>query len=415
MRIVLGFLLPMFMFGQSYGLKTLIDNANNKNGLIEAKTIKIKSAQESVDAAESAYWPTVDVGASGSQVSPNNVVSPGQTTTAYAAASMNLYDGGRKSALLSGKEFEYDAAVFEKSAFEKSITLEIVRQYYGIQTRKATLAALQERSTELRAQIHRVEKFKTAGLSTQEDVDQLQSVYAGNDYIIANTKLALVTSEQHLKLLSGLPVKYLKKNTFAEPKNVKFEIFENIKMLEARANAVGETSKAIKSGYQPQVNVSDTYHQSHFDDTVSMAGFDGSGLLIDNQNKVMVSVDMRLFDRGRMSKESEAVRYQKLSLLSEIEYAKKEQKMNFHLSQKSLEATRSQLKSVLSEIKAANSTYSAFKQKFEAGLVDNIAFLDTLARKTLAQARYKETLYNYEINKSIYYYYAGKNPKEFIR
>ena len=55
------------------------------------------------------------------------------------------------------------------------------------------------------------------------------------------------------------------------------------------------------------------------------------------------------------------------------------------------------------------------RQKFEVGLVDNIAFLDALAQKTLAEARYKETIYDYEVKKSIYYYYAGKDPKEFIR
>lgn len=415
MRIVLGFLLPLFVFGQGYGLRTLIDNANQKNGLIEAKSINIQSAQERVGAAQSAYWPTVDVGGSGSYVSPNNIVTPGQTATAYAAVNLNLYDGGKKSALLSGKRFEYDAAVFEKGAFEKSITLEIVRHYYGIQKLKAVLKALEERSAELKAQIRRVEKFKVAGLSTQEDVDKLQAVYDGNDFTIANSKLALVTSEENLQLLSGLSAKYLKMNYFIEPKHIQFEIFENIKMLQARANAVGESANAIKSEYMPQVNVSDVYNKSHFDDTVTMTGFEGDGLLADHQNNLMVSVDIRLFDKGRISKESEAVRYQKLSLLSEVAYAKKEQRMNFNLSNKSLETTRTQLKSAKSELKAANSTYRVLKQKFEVGLVDNIAFLDALAQKTLAQARYEETLYDYEINKSIYYYYAGKSPKEFIR
>ena len=59
--------------------------------------------------------------------------------------------------------------------------------------------------------------------------------------------------------------------------------------------------------------------------------------------------------------------------------------------------------------------WDVLKEKFEVGLIDNIAFLDALTQKTQAQSRYKETLYDYEIGKSIYYYYAGKDPKEFIR
>ncbi len=415
MKILWGVLLPLFAFSQSYGLKTLIENANSKNGRIEAKAISIKAAKEGVGAAQSAYWPTVDVGANGTQATPTNIVSPGQSLTGFATANLNLYDGGRKSAILSGKQFEYTAALFEKSAFEKSIALDIVRHYYTIQTQKAVLAALQERSGELKAQIERVEKFQVAGLSTQEEVYKLQAVYDANDFTMAKTKLALETSEQNLKLLTGLPVNSLQKNTFAEPKNVRFETLETIRALEAKAGAVGEASKAIKSAYGPHVDLSDTYHQSKFDDTVNTAGFGGDSILLDHQNELTLSVGMRLFDAGKISQESEAVRYQKLSLLSEIDYAKKEQKMNFSLSKKSLETTRTQLKSAQSELQAANSTYSVLKQKFEVGLADNIAFLDALAQKTLAQARYKETLYTYEINKSIYYYYAGKSPKEFIR
>ena len=415
MKIVLGLFVPLYMFAQSYGLTTLVENANNENELIKAKEISIKAKQEEVGAAKSAYWPTVDIGASYSEVSPNSLVSPGQTSSAYASISMDLYDGGRKSALVNAKQFEQEASMFEKSAFEKSITLDIVHHYYSIQKYKATIHALEERATELKAQIIRVKKFKTSGLATQEEVDKLQAVFDSNNYTMANTRLALVTSEDNLQLLSGLPAKNLKNNHFQEPKNIQFETFENIKVLQANAKAIAERSNAIDAGYMPQVAVSDTYNKSHYDDTFAAPGFDSDELLLDHQNKLMLSVNMRLFDNGKMSQESEAVKYQKLSLLSEIEYAKKHQEMNFHLSKKSLDTLRSKRKSAKSALRAATSTYDALKEKFEVGLVDNIAFLDALTQKTLEQSRYKETLYDYEISKSIYYYYAGKDPKEFIR
>lgn len=412
MKILWGLFVPLYVFAQSYGLTTLVENANKANNLIKAKEISIKAKQKEVEAAKSAYWPTVDIGASQSYISPNSVVSPGETSAAYAMVSVDLYDGGRKSALLNAKRYEEEAAFFEKSAFEKSITLEIVRHYYGLKKLKATLDALQERSSELKEQIKRIKKFKGAGLSTQEEVDKLQAEYDSNNYTMANTKLEILRSEKNLQLLSGLPVKKLKRNYFHEPKNVEFEVFENIKMLQANSHAIGENANAINAGNKPQIRLSDTYNKYHYDDTVSLPGFD---LLDDHQNSLSISVNMRLFDNGRISKESEAVKYQKLALLSEIEYAENEQEMNFHLSQKSLETIRTRLKSAKSALRAATSTYDVLKEKFEVGLIDNIAFLDALTQKTLAQSRYKETLYDYEIGKSIYYYYAGKDPKEFIR
>jgi outer membrane protein TolC len=218
MKIFLGLFLPLFVFGQSYGLKTLVDHANKENRLIKAKEISIKSKVEQVEAAKSAYWPTLDIGASHSSLSPNNIVSPGETSSAFALISMDIYDGGRKSAVLRSKEYEYEASLFEKIAFEKSITLDIVRHYYEIQKFKSTLEALNERSAELKEQIKRVKKFKGAGLSTQEEVDKLQAEYDSNSYTMANAKLELLRSEKNLQLLSGLPAKSLKNNIF---KNLK--------------------------------------------------------------------------------------------------------------------------------------------------------------------------------------------------
>jgi len=412
MKILLALFVPLSVFAQSYGLVTLVENANKANSLIKAKEISIQARQKEVEAAKSAFWPTIDVGATQSYMSPTTVVSPGETSTAYAMVSVELYDGGRKSALLNAKRYEEEASFFEKSAFEKSITLQIVQNYYGLQKLKAILDALDERSTELKEQIKRIKKFQTAGLSTQEDVDKLQAEFDSNDYTMANTRLEILRSEKNLQLLSGLPAKDLKRNYFLEPKNVQFEVFEKIKMLQANANAIGENANAISAGNKPHIGLSDTYNKYRYDDTVALSGLD---ILQDHQNSLNLSVNMRLFDNGRVSKESEAVKYQKLSLLSEIEYAKSEQEMNFHLSEKSLETVRTRLKSAKSALRAAKSTYDVLKEKFEVGLVDNIAYLDALTQKTLAQSRYKETVYDYEIGKSIYYYFAGKDPKEFIR
>ncbi len=415
MKILLFIVLPLFLFGQSYGLKTFIRNASKTNGLLKAKEINIKASKEKIEAAKSAYWPTVDVGADYNLNTPNYVVSPGQEGNLYAVVSVDLYDGGRKDAILRGKGFEHEASFFEKSAFEKSITLEIVRHYYGIQTIKATLKALEKRAEELKAQILRVKKFRGAGLSTQEDIDKLVSVYENNNFTIENTKLSLERAEENLKLISGLSAKQLHRNYFVEPRGIHFETFETIKMLQAKANAVGENANALDAGYKPQVNLSDTYYTTHYDDFVSAPGFSGDEFLIDRQNILTLQVNMRLFDNGKMAKESEAVKYQKLALLSQIEHAKKEQQMNYRLAGKSLHTSRAKLKSSKAALKAAKSTYEVIRQKFEAGLVDNITFLDALAQRTLAYARYKETIYDYEVKKSIYYYYAGKDPKEFIR
>ncbi len=415
MRILWILLLPFFMFANSYGLKTFINHADKNNALIQAKELQIQAKAKGIEAVQSAYWPTLDVGASYAKVTPNALVSPGETATLLASLSVDLYDGGRKSALVNAKSFEHEASIFEKRAFQKSITLKIVRHYYMIQVHQATYNALLKRSKELKAQINRVKQFQNTGLATQEDVDRLQAAYENNAYTLANTELSIETSQENLKLISGLSAKKLKLNLFKTPKHIKFEFFDAIKVMQSNAKAIGENSKAIDAGYMPQVKLSDTYHTSDFDDLASVPNFSSDGLLIDHQNTLSISVNMRLFDNKKMAKESEVVQYQKMVLLSEIEQAKREQKMHFRLAKKSLETSLAKIHSTKSGLKAANSTYDVVKKKYEAGLVDNINFLDALTQKTLAIARDKETMYHYEISKSIYYYYAGKDPKEFIK
>ena len=414
MRLIWLFILPLWVFAQSYGLEGLIANAQKSNPMIKAKTLNSKAKSKELDAAGSAFWPTLDIGASYTKVNPNTLVTPGETTSGFATVSMELYDGGRKYALKRAKTFEYHASLFEQEAFAKNVSLKIIDHYYTILKLQAMLGALHGQSKELRVQLERIRKLKAAGLATQEDIDKLEAVYENNLYTVENTKLLLETRFENLSLESGVKVNSLQQNRFKEPHNIVFEPYEYSKILKANSEALKENANAVDAGYLPQVVIQDTYSKNQYGQVDSSSGF-GSEILLDHQNKMNISINMRLFDYGQMKREHEALQYQKLALDAEREYNIREQKMQFRLSQKNLKTIRAKLRSARSELKAARSTYKAIVKKFENGLVDNIAYLDALNNQTLAKARYDETRYEYEIAKSIYYYYAGKDPKEFIQ
>lgn len=414
MRILWLLMLPLWVFSQGVGLKGLIEHAGKTNPMIEAGTLKTKAKFKEMEAAGSAFWPTLDIGASYTRVNPNTLVNPGEVTAGYATVGMELFDGGRKKAFKRAKTYEYHASLLEQEAFSKSVTLEIIDDYYTIQKLQAMLGALNGQSKELRAQLERIKKFNVAGLATQEDIDKLEAVYESNRYTVENTKLLLETRLENLRLESGLPVNSLSRNRFKEPKNISFEPYEKSKILGANADAMGENAKAADAGYMPQVMLQDTYSRSNYDD-IANSSFPTDALLLDHQNKLTLLVNMRVFDHGKMKKEREALQYQKMALESEREYSVREQRMQFRLSKNNLKTIRAKLKSAQSELKAAGSTYRSVVKKFENGLADNIAYLDALNNQTLARARYDETRYDYEIAKSVYYYYAGKDPKEFIQ
>ena len=172
MRVLWLAILPLCISAQTYGLKTLIDHADKANPAIEAARLQSKGKAMEVEAAQSAFWPTLDIGASYSRVTPNSLVSPGEVTSGYATASVELYDGGRKQALLNAKRYTYTASLFEQMAFSKSVTLKIIDGYYTVRKLQAMLVALYGQSKELKAQLERIHRFHAAGLATQEDIDK---------------------------------------------------------------------------------------------------------------------------------------------------------------------------------------------------------------------------------------------------
>jgi len=292
------------------------------------------------------------------------------------------------------------------------LILDITNRYYSIYKLRSNLHTLKSQSKELIAQIDRIKKFYESGLATQVEIDKLQAVYENNQYLVANTNMQLITQVENIRLATGIKVDELKENRYREPKNIKYEAYETSKIISTKAKAIEQSAKAVDAGYMPQVVVSDSYRHSTYGG-VQSGGFEG--LLVEEENRLNLSIGMRIFDNGKMKKDSEALRYQKLALESNAIYAQEEQKMHFRLAKSRLQTLKNKRKSTQSALRASRSTYNVIVKKFDAGAVDNIAYLDALNKLTLAKARDKTTQYDYEIAKSIYYYYAGKDPKEFIK
>ena len=413
--IAISVLLPAILLGQNYGLGELIDRAYENNQMLKSKALNIQSKEKELEAQESSYWPTLDIGASYDNANPATPAMPGETLTGFASLGFELYDGGRRSSLVNAKNFYRQASLFERKAFEKSLALDIVNEFYGIKKLEANLNALNASAKELKAQIERIKKFAQAGMATEEDVDRLQAAYDDNVYLIESTKLDILSSEENLWLRSGIKTRKFKNSRFAEPGAVRYEHYEKTKILQNNAAAIGQQANAVDSAYLPQVKLEDTYRKSDFNRVKALPGDFGDAFFVNNQNRLGVTANMRLFDYGRLRKEREALQYQKMSLDSQAIYSRQEQQMNFRIAKSRLKTMKAKLRSAKSGLRAAKSTYAVIIKKFETGLVDNIAYLDALKKQTSSEALYKSTVYDYEIAKSIYYFYAGQDPRRYIR
>jgi outer membrane protein TolC len=89
--------------------------------------------------------------------------------------------------------------------------------------------------------------------------------------------------------------------------------------------------------------------------------------------------------------------------------------MQLELSLDRIHTANLNIKSSKSALKAAKSALKTITQKYNAGVVDNVVYLDALSAKTQAQATYEKALNDLEIAYAIYYYYNNKNIEEFLQ
>ena len=400
--------LPLFLYADS--LKSLLDYAQNNNELIVSKSIMKDSKNSELKSSQNNYYPTIDVGAFYQRYDEPSSIMPGTTYSGYATIGFDVYEGGKKSYTEKQKKDEHRASQFDFEATKKSTKLAIVQDFYNIKNLEASLSALKESSNAVKAQLDRMTQFYDAKLATSDDVDRLQAAYDTNIYMIDSTSFKIYSLQKELELKVGKKIEIFSDSRFKKMGNSDSDELDMIKSLRATKSSVLNASETIDSYYYPQVRIEDTYSLYGYQDESTTFPVEQ----LDNQNKIMATVNMRLIDFGAIGEAKEAVILQARALEQQILYQTKEQKMNQELSLKRIETAELNIKSSRSALKASTNALKTITEKFNASIVDNVVYLDALSSNTEAKSAYESSLNNLEISYALYYFYRGKNLEEFL-
>ncbi|MEK6659596.1 MAG: TolC family protein [Campylobacterota bacterium] len=408
MKKLILLVIPAFIFAQN--LKSLIEFAEQNNNLVIAGTLNQEAQNKNIDSKKSAYLPTIDVGAYYQSLEDKTPTQAGNIYSGYAKVGFDIYDGGKKSSLLEQAKNEHTARKHDVSEIKKSLALDITKDFYGVKSLNASLAAKEDAVKSLQEQLARIKKYYEAGLATKDDIDRLQSAYDTNIYETESLKLRILTTMKSLELKVGKKIDTLDDSSFKELVHEEFENSDAVNSLMAKERALMSSADSIESAYYPQIKVEDTY---------SLYGYDRTDTLhpqgLDNQNKIMLSANMRLFDYGTLSDAKQAVAISSQALGSEVQYKIKEQKMQYELSLARIDTSKIKIKSASSALAAAQSAFKTINEKYNAGIVDYVIYLDALTSKTSAGSLYETSLNELEIAYAMYYYYSGKNLAEYIK
>jgi len=410
-RVLLLFL-PIILYGEN--LKTLIELAEQKNDLVISKKYIEKSNEKNLLSKKSTYFPKLDAGAFYEKDTDANPLQPTDSYGAFAKVSYDIYDGSKRSSLIKSAKSTLTSSIYATKALKKSLALEITHTFFSIKTLESNLKAREEAQKTLKAQLERIKSFYEAKMATKDDVDRLQADFDTINYDMESIRFQILSLKSTLSLKTGVKVDNLDDSEFK--KNIDDDILQldTTKSLIAQKESIKQSANAIESYYYPNIRVEDSYTFYGYSGEDEFANSIGATPL-DKQNILLLSLNFRVFDYGELRKAKESTILNSQAIDSQINYQIKEQDINYKLAKAKIKTEEIKIKSAKSALKAAKSAFETIEQKYDAGIVDYIVYLDALTKKTLALALYKESLNSLEEAYGAYYYYAGKDIKEELK
>ncbi len=408
MRRLLLLVTPALLFG--VGLKSLLEDAKEGNDLLLSSKLTQDAKAKDVDSKTSAYFPTIDIGGFYQSLDEKTPMQAGDIYSGFAKASLDIYDGGKKSSLLDQSKSEYKASEYDTKEMRRTLSLDITQTFYTLKSLHASLDAKEDAKKSLDEQLSRVKTYFEAKLATKDDIDRLQAAYDTNMYEIESLKLQILSNLKLLELKVGKKVDALDDSSFKEVLQDEMLQSDAISSLMAKESGVLFGAESMMSLYYPQIKIEDSYNLYGYKRT-DLTHPEG----LENQNKVLLSANMRLFDFGTMSDAKQSMMLSAKALNAQIAFKTKEQKMQYELAIARIDTSKMKIKSAYSALNSAISAYTTIKEKYKAGIVDYVIYLNALTAQTSAQAMYETSLCELEMAYASYYYYSGRNLEEFIK
>ena len=408
-KIVLLVILPFSLNATS--LKEIMQITLKNNLNIKAMDFDIASKKETLKSVANTLNPTINLGANYNKLDLDTRSSQvGATLSGYLKFGVDLYDGGKNDSIKRQKGFEVESAKLGKKASTKEILLQVVQLFYGIKMVDENIKAYEDKSKTLSAQYRREKQKYDLKMITVDEVLKLQSEYESNRYIIEDLKYQKDELYQNLSLIAGKKITHIDNSKLPNIQNLKYKPSENIEALKSNLKAIDEGINQISAIKKPKIKLEDTISIYNYNDYNKAVLKD----LPDQQNQLMLSFSLNLYDSSTSSKKQSAM-LAKLVKKEQLNYAKSKEKIAFDLARKKLLTQKAKIDSAKSALEMANSVYDIILTKYQNGIVDNIAYLDALSKKTTNRALYNQALNNYEIAKANYYFSSGVDYQKVLK
>lgn len=392
-KIYFTFLVPIFLYSQN--LEELV-NLTIENRLVESSKQNLDALKDEYKSVQRGYLPKLDAGASYSineHEYPNN---PKKRANAYGSLNYLLYDGGKKYDIYDGYETNIKSGEKSLDALKNNLSLTVIQYYFDYLSLEAKKDAKQKEIEQLTAQEDRIGRFYKAGTTTEDEFQKIVSRLQNAIVELQEIELNIITITHNLEYITGTQVSIKDGSKLQDINNLiqKSPRFD-IQALDFETQSKQSVAQAQKSGYYPTITLDNTfnYYDNNYDKFIDT---DSNN----HQNVASANMKWNLFSFGQTKYQYESKQKEYLASRSNFEYEKNKADVDLQLALKSYNIAKAKIKSTEATLKAAQSAYEIIKSKFENGLIDNVAFLQSLTEKYDAISQHKKAINDLEVKKS---------------
>lgn len=408
-KIYFTFLVPIFLYSQN--LEELV-NLTIENRLVESSKQNLDALKDEYKSVQRGYLPKLDAGASYSVNEHEYPNTPKKGANAYGSVNYLLYDGGKKYDIYDGYETDIKSGEKSLDALRNDLSLTVIKYYFDYLSLEAQKDTKQKEIEQLTAQEDRIGRFYNAGTTTEDELQKIVSRLQNSIVELQEIELNIITITHNLEYITGTKVSITDGSKLEDinnliQKNPRFDI----QALDFVTQSKQSIAQAQKSGYLPTVTLDNTFN--YYDNNYDKKSNDTD--INNHQNVASANMKWNLFSFGQTKYQYESKQKEYLASRSNFEYEKNKADVDLQLALKSYNIAKAKIKSTEATLKAAQSAYEIIKSKFENGLIDNVAFLQSLTEKYDAISQHKKAINDLEVKKATIIYHSGEKLQEYIR